>query len=288
MPSAAPSPPEHALSACGRLVRRYDHDRYLTCLFAKGAAREAMFAIFAFNLEVAKTREMVSQPVLGQIRLQWWRESIDEIYQGTPRRHEVVLPLAEAVARHGLSRPHFDRVLDAREADLTDEPPATLAALESYAEATAAPLLHLGLEALGVRAEPAFDAARDIGIAWALVGIARAIPFHARQKRILLPAELIAAAGVDRGDLLELRPHDGLSRAVLALSQTAWVHLNAARARRADVPAEALPALLSATLVESHLKVLAKAGQNPFDPKVQAGHPLRPTKLVMKASLGRY
>lgn len=281
--------PEHSLSACGQLVRRYDHDRYLTCLFAREPARDAMFAVFAFNLEVAKAREVVREPMMGQIRLQWWRDAIEEIYGAKPpRRHEVVEPLARAVARHDLSRSHFDRVIDGREMDFADDAPPTLAALEAYAEATATPLLHLSLEALGVRGGPAFEAARRIGIAWALTGIARAVPFHAGQRRIMLPAELIAEEGVDRGALIELQPHDGLSRAVLRLSQAAWTHLNAARALRASVPAEALPALLSAILVESHLKTLAKAGQNPFDPKVQAGHPLRQAKLMMKATLGRY
>jgi len=279
---------EPALSACGRLVRRHDHDRYLTCLFAKPPAREAMFAIFAFNVEVAKTREVVTQPMLGQIRLQWWRESIEGIYEGRPRHHEVILPLAEAVARHDLTRGHFDRIIDARETDLLDETPATLAELEDYCEATASPLLYLSLEALGVRNGAAHDAARHLGIAWALAGIARAVPFHARQKRILLPREVTDSAGADRRDILELRPHEGLSTAVLALSQAAWGHLNAARALRAAVPATARPALLSAALVESHLKILAKARQNPFDARVQAGHPLRQARLILNATLGRY
>src|SRR3546814_77328 len=122
-PSAlhAADPP---LSGCGQIVRRYDYDRYLTCLFAKPPEREAMFAVFAFNLEVAKAREMVTEPTLGQIRLQWWRESVEEIYRGVPRWHEVVGPLAQAVTRHDLTRAHFDRVIDAREAELPEEQPA--------------------------------------------------------------------------------------------------------------------------------------------------------------------
>ena len=67
------------LSDCARLVRRYDNDRYLTALFAKADRREALFALAAFNLEVAKIPEVVSEPMLGEMRLQWWREVIDEI-----------------------------------------------------------------------------------------------------------------------------------------------------------------------------------------------------------------
>src|SRR5882724_1426131 len=128
----------------------HDHDRYLTTLFAPAARRGGLVALYAFNLEVAKTREVVREPMLGQIRLQWWREAIDEIYGGgRVRRHEVVQPLADAVRRFDLTRYHFDRLLDGRAADLDEAPPASLAALESYAEATSSRLIYLALETLG-------------------------------------------------------------------------------------------------------------------------------------------
>ena len=90
------------LSACGRQVRRYDNDRYLTALFASGDRREALFALAAFNLEIAKIAEVVSEPMLGEMRLQWWREAIDEIAAGHARKHEVVEPLAAATRRFDL------------------------------------------------------------------------------------------------------------------------------------------------------------------------------------------
>ena len=65
------------LSPLGELVRRHDRDRYQTALFAPADRREALFALYAFNYEIARVRESVTQPMLGQIRLQWWREVID-------------------------------------------------------------------------------------------------------------------------------------------------------------------------------------------------------------------
>ena len=116
------------LSACAAQVRSYDHDRFLCALFAPADRREDLFALYAFNLEIAKTREVVSEPMLGQIRLQWWRDAIEGIYAGAPpRRHEVLDGLAGAIARHGLSRAAFDALIDGRETDLSDEPPADLA-----------------------------------------------------------------------------------------------------------------------------------------------------------------
>ena len=88
-----------AISDCAALVRRVDYDRYLTALFAPPPARERLFALYAFNHEIAKVRETVSEPMIGQIRLQWWREAIGGIHAGTPRKHMVV-----AACRHGSRR----------------------------------------------------------------------------------------------------------------------------------------------------------------------------------------
>ena len=152
-----------ALSELGRMVRRHDRDRFLTTLFAPAAERQALLALYAFNHEVAKTREVVSEPMLGRIRLQWWRDSLDQIYAGAPaRRHEVVGPLAAAIERRALTRGHFDALIDARERDLEDAPPESLATLEAYAESSSAPLVLLALEALGERSD-ARDQRRRIG-----------------------------------------------------------------------------------------------------------------------------
>src|SRR5512134_2813208 len=119
-----------ALSDCAALVRRVDYDRYLAALFAPAAARERLFALYAFNHEIAKVRETVSEPMLGQIRLQWWREAIASIYDGKPRPHAVVDALAEAVAERHPPRAGFEALIDAREFDLAGRAPATLPELE--------------------------------------------------------------------------------------------------------------------------------------------------------------
>ena len=109
-------------SYCAQLLRRQDADRYLTALFAPADRREDLFALYAFNLEVARAREVVSEPFMGLIRLQWWRDAIAEIYQGRARAHEVVRPLAAAIAEHSLDRTLFERLIESRERDLDPEP----------------------------------------------------------------------------------------------------------------------------------------------------------------------
>src|SRR5215813_7687641 len=113
-----PADAEADAAYCLDQVRRFDRDRYLTALFAAPPARADLMALYAFNLEVAKTRETVREPLMGLMRLQWWRDCIAEIYAGGASRHQVAQPLAGAIHRHGLERTLFDRLIDAREADL--------------------------------------------------------------------------------------------------------------------------------------------------------------------------
>ena len=132
---------------------------------------------------------------------------------------------------------HFDRLIDTRERDLVDEPPATLAALEAYAEGTSATLLYLALEALGASEPPARAAARDIGIGYALAGLLRAMPFHARAGRRYIPADAGARFGLDPADYAGLRDSAGVRAATAAIADAAAGHLRAARRhRRRDCP----------------------------------------------------
>src|SRR5258706_5215376 len=136
------------LSYCAAELQRHDRPRFLTALFAPRCRREDLFALYAFNLEIAKILETVSETMLGRIRLQWWRETIAGLYEGNVRNHAVVQALAAAIEAHGLPREKFEALIDARESDLEEEPPADLAALLRYAEASAGHLVALAARIL--------------------------------------------------------------------------------------------------------------------------------------------
>jgi NADH dehydrogenase [ubiquinone] 1 alpha subcomplex assembly factor 6 len=167
---------------CAWELKLYDPDHYFSALFAPPEQRRALVALYAFNLEIAKTRETVSETMLGHIRLQWWREALDGIYAGEPRQHAVVLALYDAVRRQDLSRDLLAEMIDGREKDLDEVPPSTLDEVVSYASATSGALVSLALEAVGHAGD-----GRKFGIAYALTGLIRAIPFHAGQGRSFLP-----------------------------------------------------------------------------------------------------
>jgi len=170
-------------------IRKHDYERYFCSLFAPEKLRNALLALYAFNLEIAKTRESISEPMLGMIRLQWWREAIAEIYAGKPRRHEVVDELAPLVKEFGLSEDLFLRMIDAREKDLDEYPPARLEDLWDYAEKTSSALLLLAAEILGCRNSGTEDFLISLGRAWAACGLLRAAGYH------LLPTQLFKDKG---------------------------------------------------------------------------------------------
>jgi phytoene synthase len=236
------------------LVRKVDFDRFLAALFAPEPVRNDLFALYAFNYELAKTAESVTQPVMGQIRLQWWREAVEEAYSGNPRRHEVALALQAVIQRTDLPRKYLDELIDAREHDLEPAPFAEMRDLESYADSTSGHVMRLAARILGARS--ALDEfAGSAGISYAFMGILRAIPFHASRGRVLLPRDHLLAAGltpeeVVTGRALTLRAVTG------TIALAARDHLT--RARRYPVRRRFLPALLPASLVPPYLRVMAR------------------------------
>jgi len=277
------------LSPVGALVRQHDRERYQTALFAPPHQREAIFALYAFNYEIARVRETVREPMLGQIRLQWWRESVAAAYAGeTPRRHVVVAPLVAAIGEFGLTRAHLDRLIDARERDLDDTPPPTLKALEDYAAASSGSLVALALEVLGVPGAAADAAAAEVGIAYALAGLLRAMPFHAGAGRSYLPAALAEDAGLDPRDYAARRASPALRDAVRRIADAAAVHLAAARQHRAELPRAAWPALLPALVADRALRRLQRAGWNPFEPHLATPDRLLPWRLAGAALRRRF
>ncbi|CAK0750239.1 NADH dehydrogenase (ubiquinone) 1 alpha subcomplex assembly factor 6 [uncultured Gammaproteobacteria bacterium] len=286
----AATPPADTLSWCAREVRSHDSDRFMVCLLAPPPLREALFALHAFNHEIARTREVVSEALLGQIRLQWWRQTVGVIFElngggGDPNalgHHEVIVPLAAAIANHRLSRAGFERLLDAREDDLDAAGPETLDALIAYARESTGALVQLALEVLAVRDEPTRAAGEAVGTAWSLTGLLRAVPFHAHQRRLYLPQRLMAQHGVESAQVFAGTRAPGLAAVVREIADTARAQLSQARSLRHAVPQAATPVLALATLADRYLNRLDRAGYDPFHPALHSPLPFRLPHLLWR------
>lgn len=235
---------------CAAEVRRHDYDRYLSALFAPRAARPHLLALYAVNHEIAKTAEVARDPMMGAIRLQWWREAFDELYAGRTRHHEAVLALVETLKAHDLPRALFDEIIDTREHDFETEPFADFSTMEAYADATSGNVMRLAARILGAGATYD-DQAGKAGIAYALTGLLRAMPYRAARRRSVLPRD----AALDVEEIFAGHNSIALKSAMDRVAARARKHLHQVHSASA--------ALLPAALCPLYLRVMSR---NSFDP----------------------
>lgn len=177
------------LSSLGAFVRRHDPDRFLTALFVPADRREILFTLYAFNHELARAREVASQPVVALIRLQWWRE----VVEGTEKPHEVATPLLRAVQAGALARPDLLAMIEGREAEIEPSIP-DVTTWHGYLRGTGGALAWAAGRALGAP-ETAQDGLTACGAAYAAAGVLRSVPFLAGQERCLLPEDVLSRHG---------------------------------------------------------------------------------------------
>lgn len=277
------------LSWCGEEVRRHDNDRFLAALFAPEPARECLLALYAFNIEVARAREAAREPMVAAMRLAWWRDALAAIYAGTASpRHPVADALRAAIERHRLSRVLFDRLLETRAQDLENAPHADMGSLLAYAEGTGATLAELALQTLQAGGDATLAAGQAVGTAWALVGILRAVPFHARARRLYLPTDRVESQGVSADAPFTEGTGPALAPVVRAVADEAHQRLIAARRMHPQVDKGALPVLLLARIADLYLARLAAAGYDPFDRNLGRPAPGRHLRLAFGAWHGQY
>ena len=274
---------EHAIEQ----LRRHDYERYLPTLFAEKTKKRGLQALLAFNLELAMTADMVSEPLLGRIRLQWWRDCLAEMKRGEAKRHATVLLLAEAVDARNVDLRKLESLIDAREQDLDNIPPPDLVAFERYADATAGGLMELMLDVLGEDRTEVTHAGRLIARAWAILGHVRAVPFNAGRGRCRLPSDLLAESGISAQTLGEERMRQQLKSACRDLAKRAELHLAEAAKLVPTRDRKSFPALGISVLARAHLRRMAKWGFDPYRPEIQSPLSLPSWRLALARHLGQ-
>jgi phytoene synthase len=254
-----------AFAYCAELVRTADRDRFLSALFAPAECRAALHALYAFNVEVARVREVAHEPLPGEIRLQWWSEVVNGERGEEAAANPVASALLAVIERHRLAVPALTALLDARRFDLYDDAMARLADLEAYARKTSSTLFAFAAQILaGAEAEATDAVATSAGIAYAIAGLIRAFPLHAARRQLYVPLELIERQGVESQDIFAGRSSKNLRAALAELQAVARRHLLAAHQQIATLPDAALPAFLPVALVRPSLDRLAR--RDPFAP----------------------
>lgn len=214
-----------SLEACARLVERGDPERFRAVMAAPVAAREKLFPLYAFNLEVARAPFVTKEPMIAEMRLQWWRDVVEQIAGGGPvRAHEVATPLAQVARQADLPEAALDRLVAARRWDIYADPFEDQAELDAHLDATAGALMWLSAKALGAKAEEE-AAIRRLGFGHGVALWLVAIPgFEERGKRPLVDGRPEAVAQFARRGLDALREARGarLTKPAIPALRAAW------------------------------------------------------------------
>jgi 15-cis-phytoene synthase len=246
---------------CAGLVRAADKDRWLAALFAPEGKRRHLLALSAFNIEIARVREIVSDPKVGEIRLQWWRDALDAIYANETPDHPTAKALAAAIVAGDLPRHALVNMIEARSFDLYDDPMPDLNALEGYLGENSSMLIQLGARVLaGDDALGAAEAAGLAGVAYGLAGLMRALPLHRARGQCYVPRAMLAARDLQPSQLIAGRDETAIGLVLKELRHHARKRLADAREKVWLVPKAALPAFLPVSLADLYLKRLDRLG----------------------------
>ena len=177
-----------AFAHCEALVRASDKDRFLATLFAPAEHRDALFALYAFNVDITRVREVAHQPLAGEIRLQWWNDVLSGAGRGEVAAYPEAAAVLASIARYQLPVERFQTLISTRRFDLYDDPIATVADLEAYADGAASNLIALAGQILAPdRSSDLGALSHHAGVAHATVGLLKAFPTHAARSQLFVP-----------------------------------------------------------------------------------------------------
>jgi phytoene synthase len=276
-----------AFSQCGQMVREADRDRFLATLFAPAPYRRPLFALYAFNVEIARVAEIVTGPMPGEIRLQWWREVLRGERDGEAAGHPVASAIREVTRHYSLPLPLLEQMIEGRIVDVYDDPIANWHALEAYAAQIGATVLLLAARILNDGRNPMIDAfAGHAGVAEGYAAIGRGLGPQAARGKLYLPSEALERVGADRASALAGRATVPVRQVVTELTARARTRLAQARELVGAVPANVIPALLPLALTKGWLDRIDRAA--PFTP-VEYPQWLRQWRLwrAARGGLGR-
>ncbi len=254
---------EQAQEYCRDLVAKADRDRYLTSLLAPPAHHPDLWALYAFNVEIATVREQVSEPQIGEIRLQWWADAVRSVYARAPQEHPVAQSLARTIRRADLPQHAFINMIEARRFDLYDDPMLTMNDLEGYLGETSSMLMQLAARVLcGDAAYELAELSGYAGVAYGLTGLIRSLPIHCARGQCYLPLDMLARSELTPAHVLSRQRSDACDLVLSKLRHKAAARLQEARALQHKVPVAALAAYWPASIAEMHLTRMAKSNAN--------------------------
>ena len=282
---SASAAPIDAARFCADLVRSHDFPRYAATLFVPAIERRALLAVYAFNVEISRVREQVSQPLPGEMRMQWWTDLLDGAGHGGAEGNPVAAELLIVVRDFRLPVEPLSRLIDEHQFDLYSDPMPSMAALEGYVTDTSSALFTLAAWIAARPSEAIDHLARHAGLAQGLVEVIAALPLDAARRQLFVPLQLLESHGSGMEEVYSGKQTPKVRAAIDQLVREAQGHLTTAFDLLAGVPPEVRPLFLPLALVRRDLNRMSRADRDPFVPQVDSR--LRTLWTLWRASRSR-
>jgi len=251
---------------CADLVRSHDFARYAASLFVPAMQRRGLLSLYAFNVEIIRVRDAVSQALPGEIRLQWWRDLLEGTGHGGVEGNPVAAELLRAIGQWTLPVELLSHLIDEHAFDLYNDPMPTLVAFEGYANDTSAALYALAAQIMGPPSAEIDHLARHAGLADGFAQVIAALPRDAARRQLFVPVQLLQAHGSSEAEVFAGKQTPQLRAALDQLIGEARQHLQTAFELLGDVPRPVRPAFLPLAVVRHELARMARADADPFVP----------------------
>ncbi|KAM6215129.1 NADH dehydrogenase (ubiquinone) complex I, assembly factor 6 isoform 1-T1 [Rhynchocyon petersi] len=233
-------------------------------------------------------KDSVSEKTIGLMRMQFWKNTVEDVYRDRPPQQPVAIELWKAVKKHNLTKRWLMKIIEEREKNLDDKAYRNIQELESYAENTQSSLLYLTLEILGIKDLHADHAASHIGKAQGIVTCLRATPYHGSRRKVFIPMDICMLHGVSQEDFLRMNKDKNVRDVIYDIASQAHLHLKHARSFHKSVPVKAFPAFLQTVAVEDYLKKIQQVDFDVFHPVLQQKSTLLPLSLYIQSWRKRY
>jgi 15-cis-phytoene synthase len=252
---------------CADLVRTHDFARYASTLFVDAEERRALLALYAFNTEISRVRDSVSQPLAGEVRMQWWIDMLAGQGRGGVAGNPVAAELLLVVRSFGLPVELLSRLVEEHQFDLYNDPMPTVAALEGYVTETSSAVFALAARIAAPPSAEAEHLARHAGLAHGFIQVIANLPRDSSRRQLFVPLQLLQAQGSGMEELFAGRETPRVRAALDQLVGEARKHLKTAFSLLADVPNKTRPVFLPLVLVRRDLERMSRADADPFAPR---------------------
>ena len=270
---------------CVELVRSHDFARYASTLFVPAAQRRALLAIYAFNVEISRVREQVSQPLPGEMRLRWWTDMLAGAGHGGVEGNPVAAELLLAIRDWRLPAERLSRLIDEHQFDLYNDPMPTMAALEGYIDDTSSALFSIAAVIAGRQSPEIEHLARHAGLAQGIAQVIATLPLDASRRQLFVPLQLLESHGCGMEEVYAGKETPKLRAPLDQLIGEAREHLKTALALLENAPPEVRPVFLPLAQAARDLERMSRADTDPFMPR--AASRLRTLWTLWRASKSR-